>query len=327
MSDWVARAEAFADEVLFPAANEIDSLDVLPRARLDLLAAEGWYGVADEVSAEELYGVLAAFAGGCLTTTFVWFQHHGAVRTLQRAPDALRDEWLAPLCSGETRSTIAYAGLLPGAPLRARREGDHWVLDGQAFFVSGWGLADIVHVAARTPDDEIVWLFVDMASPGFTATPHRLLGVNASATVGLRVDGVRVPATRELSRFPYARWPEIDAAGLRVNGSLAAGLAARCCRLIGPSALDDELAATVAALDAGTPATFPARRAAMSAFAAKAAAALVVHEGSAGVERGTTAERLYREAAMLLIFATRPAIRAELLGALGASQLDATGAS
>ena len=37
-------ARAFADDVLFPAANVIDSLPVLPRERLDLLAEHGWYG-------------------------------------------------------------------------------------------------------------------------------------------------------------------------------------------------------------------------------------------------------------------------------------------
>ena len=35
-------ARALADEVLFPAANDIDAMPVLPRERLDLLADLGW---------------------------------------------------------------------------------------------------------------------------------------------------------------------------------------------------------------------------------------------------------------------------------------------
>lgn len=35
-------ARAFADEVLFPNANEVDALPVVPPARLDLLADHGW---------------------------------------------------------------------------------------------------------------------------------------------------------------------------------------------------------------------------------------------------------------------------------------------
>jgi hypothetical protein len=35
------------------------------------------------------------------------------------------------------------------------------VLDGVSPFVSGWGLIDVVHTAARAGDDEVVWLIVD----------------------------------------------------------------------------------------------------------------------------------------------------------------------
>ena len=151
------------------------------------------------------------------------------------------------------------------------------------------------------------------------AEPLRLLAVNASATVTLHFDGVRVGADRETSRFPWAEWPARDAMGLRTNGSLALGVAERCCRLIGPSGLDEELAARRAALDAGTPETMPAARAAAAAFAVQAASALVAHQGSASVVVGNHAERLLREATLLLVFGSRPSIRRELLAHLGVS--------
>jgi hypothetical protein len=109
--------------------------------------------------------------------------------------------------------------------------------------------------------------------------------------------------------------------GLRTNGSLALGVAARCCRLLGPSPLDDELAARRAALDQGTPETMPAARVAAAAFAVQAASAVVVHEGSRSVVRGTHAERLLREAGLLLVFGSRPRIKHQLL-----AHLDAAGA-
>src|SRR5438309_6827950 len=77
----VEAAEALAEDVLFPSANEIDAMPVLPRARLDLLAEHGWYGLSAPSSGlqrEEASPILEAFAGGCLTTTFVWMQHLGA---------------------------------------------------------------------------------------------------------------------------------------------------------------------------------------------------------------------------------------------------------
>lgn len=292
---------------------------MLPRARLDVLADRGWYGLSAPSSGFDLVSarpVVEAFAGACLTTTFVWMQHLGTPPACAYGPEHLRP-WVDLLASGARRSTVAFAGLLPDPPVRARLDGDDWILDGVAPWVSGWGLSDVVHVAARAPDDDVVWLLVDAPSPGMTAEPLRLLAVSASATVTLSFAGVRVRADRETSRFPWAEWPTRDAMGLRTNGSLALGVAGRCCRLIGPSALDEELAARRRALDEGTPETMPAARAAAAAFAVQAASALVAHQGSRSVVVGGHAERLLREAALLLVFGSRPSINRELRARLG----------
>ena len=305
--------------MLFPSANEIDALPVLPRERLDLLAQQGWYGMSAPSSGLDLAGgwpILEAFAGGCLTTTFVWMQHLGSPPACAYGPEHLRP-WVEPLASGERRSTVAFAGLLPDPPLRARPDGDGWILDGVAPWVSGWGLTDVIHIAARTPDDDVIWLLTDAPSPGMRTQPLRLLAVNASATVTLSFAAVRVGADRVTSRFPWAEWPGRDAMGLRTNGSLALGVADRCCRLIGPSRLDEELVNRRAALDAGTPETMPAARAAAAAFAVQAASALVAHQRSASVVVGNHAERLLREATLLLVFGSRPSIRRELVSRLG----------
>ena len=319
MTDWPAKARAFADDVLFPTAGVVDGAEVVPRDRLDRLAAEGFYGLANPeggvASIEEAHPINAAFAGGCMTTTLVWIQHHGTLAACAFGSDHVR-EWVAPLSSGDVRSTVAFAGLLPEPKLRCRPDGESWVIDGVAPWVSGWGLTDVIHVAARAPDDDVVWLIVDAAADGLRAEPHRLLGMNASATVTLHADSVRVGADRVTSRFPWAEWPARDAAGLRTNGSMALGIADRCCRLRGLSPLDDELECVRDALDAGDATSFPGLRAAACTLAVRAAAALVVHEGSSAVERGTDAERLYREAGTLLVFGSRPSIRTQLLAGL-----------
>jgi len=322
-------AFALADEVLFPTANEVDQLPLLPRERLDRLAADGWYGLAAlpedgglGVSLPESYPIMAAFAGGCLTTTLVWMQHHGVVASLAWGPNAdLRAEMLRPLAAGDKRATVAFAGLLPTPLLRAEPDGDAWTIHGAAPWISGWGLTDVVLVSARTPDDDVVWLLADAAeSDQLRVTPQRLLALNASGTVTARFDGLTIGPERVANRFPYAGWPATDQAGLRTNGSLAVGIAQRCCRLIGPTTLDAELAAHLRTLDGAAPADLPATRAAMSAFAVRAATALVVHTGSSSVVAPSTAERLLREATVLLVFASRPSIRSALLEGLGATE-------
>lgn len=322
MTDWVEKARGFADEVLFPTADEVDAMDVVPRERLDRLAAEGFYGLAAPGRGierfEDAHPINAAFAGGCMTTALVWVQHHGAVAACAFGPEPVR-RFVAPMADGELRSTVAFGGLLPTPRIHARPDGESWIVDGVQPWVSGWGLADLIHLAARTPEDDVVWLLADTESAGLRAEPHRLLGMNASATVTLHLDGVRVDGDRLTSRFPWAEWPARDAAGLRTNGSMALGVAERCCRLLGPSPLDEELERVRSDLDGGTAETYPSGRAAASAFAVRAAAALIAQKGSAAVERGTSAERLYREAAVLEVFGSRPAIRSCLLRAFGAA--------
>ena len=312
-------ARSLADEVLFPEANEVDGMPILPRARLDLLAEQGWYGLSAPSSGlrlEDAWPILEVFAGGCLTTTFVWMQHLGIPPACAFGPEHLR-HWVEPLAKGERRGTVAFAGLLPRPGLRARHDGGAWLLDGQAPWVSGWGLTDLIHVSARTPEDDVIWLLVDAATAGLHATPLRLLAVNASSTVTLRFEGVRVDPTRQTSRFPWADWPARDAMGLRTNGSLALGVAARCCQLIGSSPLDDELERCRLALDQGSPETMPTDRAAAAGLAIRAATALVAHQGSRSVVVANHAERLLREAAVLLVVGSRPSIRRALLANLG----------
>ena len=323
----VELARAVADEVLFPAALAVDRAAEIPAGHLDRLAATGLYGVAGPVDAGGLdldlpgfCAAIEALAGGCLATTFVWVQHHGAVRAVAGAPAALREEWLVPLCTGARRAGIVLAGAMPGPPkLRAEPAGDGWRLTGTAPWVTGWGRIDVLYVVARGPDDTLVQLLLDAtAGPGLVARRQHLVAVNASATVELEFADLPVDGSRLLRVGPFT--PGSAGAVPRVNASLALGLVARCCRLIGPSTLDDQLIACRDALDAaiGDEAgdRMAAARAATSALAVRAAAATVTHLGSRSLLPDQHPQRLAREATFLLVFATRPQIRTALLTTL-----------
>ena len=116
---------------------------------------------------------------------------------------------------------------------------------------------------------------------------------------------------RVTGAHPYAEWAERDAAGLRLNGFLALGVAARCVALLGATPLAVALDECRSALVSGTPDVAQARAAA-AALAVRAAAALAVTQGAGAVLRGSHAERLSREALFLLVFGSRPAIRSAL---------------
>ena len=316
------RARAIADDVLFARALETDAADLLPVDLLNLLAQEGFYGMAapSEVGGWELdradaNRVIEVLASGCLTTTFVWLQHHNALRAVAASETpGLRDEWLAPLARGERRAGIAHVGERAGPPLLTakRSAGGGLVLDGEAPWVSGWGRIDVVSVAARRGDDVVRVLVDAAAGPSLEVEPLRLVAANASGTVTLRFTGHAVPAERFVNAEPHEQIVAMDAAGLRPNGSLALGVAARALDLLGPSALDAELAAVRSELDAAGPGELPAARAAAAELAWRAAGSLVVARGARSIVTDQHAQRLAREALFLLVFGSRPAIKDEL---------------
>jgi alkylation response protein AidB-like acyl-CoA dehydrogenase len=333
-ADVLARAEQIADEVLFPTALQTDAAELLPAARLDVLARAGLYGMAAPASAGGLdldlptaCRVVEILAGGCLSTALVWLQHHGAVRGVATAGGSLAEEWLVPLCRGEHRAGVAIAGIRPGvASMRARRTGEGWRLRGEVPWVTGWGLVDVVYISALDESGDVVRLLVDaVAGPSLRVEPVPLVAANATGTVNVSCLDHHVPADRLVNTMSYQRWQAADAAGLRMNGSLALGVAGRCTRLLaaaGPlqpapagyaDGLEAELDACRRALDAADPDGMPAARAAASLLAARAAATLAVAAGSRAVRRDEHASRLAREALLTLVFASRPAISTDLL--------------
>jgi alkylation response protein AidB-like acyl-CoA dehydrogenase len=322
----IRTARRIAAEILLPAAMIVESTGRIPPAHLDVLAAEGFYGMAGAAEAGGMDLDFAAacqvaevLAGGCLSTAFVWLQHHGAVRAVAAADDpALREEWLGPLCRGERRAGVALGGTLPGPPrLRARPVTGGYVFDGVSPWVTGWGHIDTLHAAARDEDDNVVWALLDAETgPALSVEPLQMVAVMASATVQARFSGCQVPRERVTRVLPWSAWAEADAAGLRMNGSLALGITARCCELLGPSGLDGQLAAARAALDTASAPDMPAARAAACELAVRATAALVVHQGSSAILLDQHAQRLAREALFLLVFGSRPGIKEHLAALL-----------
>jgi alkylation response protein AidB-like acyl-CoA dehydrogenase len=328
----VETAARLADELLFPAAAATDAAPIVPVENLDALAAAGLYGLSAPAAAggldadlETACAVIEALAGGCLTTTFVWVQHLGAVLGVAFSETAgLADEWLEPLRRGERRAGIALAGLAAGRPgLLAERAGGGWRFSGVAPWVTGWGRIDVVHAAARDDAGNVVLALLDAAaSKTLAATPPlELVAVRASSTVGLTLRDHPVPAERVTAVRPPTAAGDVEV--LRVHAALAIGVADRCCRLLGESGLDDELAACRRTLASATEEVIHAARAATSELALRASAAVVVAGGSRSLLAGEHGHRLAREALFLSVFGGRPGVRAALLEGLGAGRVAA----
>lgn len=292
----------------------------MPRDLLDLLAAEGFYGLTGPADAgglgvgdiRDVWRVVETLASGCLTTTFVWAQHLGTVNAIAATSHAaLREQWLAPMCRGDVRAGVAFSALRrPGPPmLTASRRDGAWRLHGAAPWVSGWGRIDVMRVAARHGDD-IVWGLIDAGERAtLRAEPLELAALNASGTVTLHFDGDTVPETRVIALQPFDEWRRRDREGLRLNGSHALGVAARCARLLESPALSAAIDAARERLDAASAGALPAARAHASWLALRCAERLVVSGGGRSLLLTNHAQRLAREALFLLVFGQTPAIR------------------
>jgi len=201
--DIAGTARRLADEVLFPAALATDSADTVPVELLDALAEAGLYGLSGPASAggldadfQTVCTVVETLASGCLTTTFVWVQHIGAVLAAATSENDAVAEWIAPLCRGERHAGLALGGAVPGPPLlRATEKEDGWTFTGTSPFVSGWRRIDVIHTAARSDKGRLVWAFVD-ARESDTLSVRRLdlVALNATATVRADFRDHPVPA-------------------------------------------------------------------------------------------------------------------------------------
>jgi len=316
--------ELFSDD-----ADAVDKAESIPASHFDALAELGLYGVFAPVEdgglafdLKEMANVVEELAAACLASTFVWIQHFRLLAAvLEPNGPSMLQGLKAKVISGEMKGGVALGGQLPGpAKLRAVPLADGWLLDVEAPWVSGWGVVDHLFVAARGPQDTVVSLLLPAVDqPGLTITPHQLSALNASATVRLDLESVEIDGDRVIGVAPYDPTREAPE-GLRVNGSLALGVTRRCCSLLGPSPLDDELTARRVDLDNATSATMPLARARACELAVRASHALVVYRGSSSVLDGGVAERSAREAALLLTFGSRPSIRQVLLEELGATE-------
>src|SRR5271167_999978 len=114
-----------------------------------------------------------------------------------------RERWLAGIVSGELITALAMTepGIgsdLAGMSARARRDGDHYVVDGTKTFITNGINADLVIVAVKTDPSErhrgISLLVLERGMEGFTRGRNlEKIGQHAQDTAELSFAEVRVP--------------------------------------------------------------------------------------------------------------------------------------
>jgi alkylation response protein AidB-like acyl-CoA dehydrogenase len=163
-----------------------------------------WGGTgADHVAYAMAIEEVAAADGACSTIMSV---HNSVVcmPVLRFGDVAQKERFLRPLARGAMLGCFCLTEPQAGSDAsalqtRARRDGDHWVLDGTKQFVTSGARADLAIVFAVTDPAGgkrgISAFLVPTSSPGWAvARLEDKLGQRASDTAQIRLDGVRVPA-------------------------------------------------------------------------------------------------------------------------------------
>ena len=149
------------------------------------------------IAAEEL---ARTGAGGLMASLF---SHNiGLPPVVAHGSPALQQRVVPPVLAGEAIAALAITE--PGggsdvARLRttARRDGEHWVVDGEKTFITSGLRADWITTAVRTGGPGaagISLIVVPGDAPGLTRAPLAKMGWWCSDTATLHFQGVRVPA-------------------------------------------------------------------------------------------------------------------------------------
>lgn len=236
----VERAQAVADDILFPAASEVDLSGRLPRGHLAALAGAGLFGLAAPLSPVDPSGVEIpqvheALAGGCGATSFVWAQHHTPLRMIAASQNgALRDRWLGPMRSGDALGGVGFSHLRAGehASVVATPNALGYSIEGTVPWLTSWGMADLFLLGARAPDATIVWAILIPGEAPLEAERLELCVLEATNTVRLRISGWQVGQDQLVSTEDAAAWRLRDSLATAGPSWGALGVARRCARLL-----------------------------------------------------------------------------------------------
>ncbi len=188
------RAQRCIDREAWRAAGEAGFLG---------LGVPSRYGGSDteDFRFNAVLGEELARAGFAYSSSFGIQTDVVAPYLLRLTTEEQRRRWLPGFCSGEIVTAIGMTEPAAGSDLRgiqstARREGEGWSLSGSKTFITNGYNADLVVVAARTPEPGGISLFaVEEGMEGFSrGNKLAKLGQHEADTAELFFDQVQVPA-------------------------------------------------------------------------------------------------------------------------------------
>ena len=212
-----AQSRRFAAEHIAPHAPQWEEDEEFPAALYRTAGASGLTGVgypeALGGAGGDLTHILVAadelvLAGQSVGTSVGLGSHHIALPMLVRfGTDEQKARFVTPVLRGDAIAALAITepgggSDVAGLATRARRDGDHYVVDGAKTFITSGTRADVVVTAVRTGSSGaggVSILVIEKGTPGFTVSRKlKKTGWWASDTAELSFADCRVPVANRV---------------------------------------------------------------------------------------------------------------------------------
>lgn len=206
-------ARAFAQERLAPTAADRDRSGAFPKAELAEMGALGLLGMLvpeefDGAASDHVAYALAieeiAAGDGAISTIMSVHNSVGCMPIFKFGTAEQKERFLKPMARGEMLGAFCLTEPQAGSDAsaiktRARRDGDHWVLNGTKQFITSGANADVAIVFAVTDPAAgkkgLSAFIVPTDTPGYTvARTEDKLGQHCSDTCQILFEDCRVPA-------------------------------------------------------------------------------------------------------------------------------------
>ena len=212
-----AVVRQLAEEQIAPRAAEIDAKAEFPWDLKELLAKQDLLGICfparfggTELDNISQVIVVEEIARADATTSLIPIvQKLGAQPIMIAGSDEQQARYFPRLASGEWLAAFALTEAAAGSDvagirMRARRDGDDYLLTGSKRFITHGSIANLVTVIALTDPEAgghkgLSAFIVETDSPGFSAPrlEHKM-GIRGSPTAELHFDDVRVPSANRI---------------------------------------------------------------------------------------------------------------------------------
>jgi alkylation response protein AidB-like acyl-CoA dehydrogenase len=204
-------ARQFAQARLAPNAADWDRESRFPREAIDEMAGLGFMGMLvpesyDGAGADNLSYALAlmeiAEGDGACSTIMSVHNSVGCMPLLRYGSEAQKERFLKPMARGEKLAAFCLTEPQAGSDAsalktKARRDGNHYVLDGVKQFITSGRNADVAIVFAVTDPEKgkkgISAFIVPTDTPGYrVASTENKLGQKASDTCQISLESCRL---------------------------------------------------------------------------------------------------------------------------------------